>query len=923
MGWHSKTAMLQGGTTLFKAGSFEFRTRHLLVIAVLAMAFSVAMIVRIYPIKYGFYLNEFDPYFDYRAVKFILDNGLDAYWNWHDQMSWYPDGRDIAATSQSGLHVTAAIMYQIFGGGSSLMDFTIMFPVVIGSLTVIVVFALVRVLGGTTAGLFASLMFALSSPIILRGNLGWFKSEPLGLFFALIALYLFISAIRHKEIKYAIPKAVLGGLILGLANASWGGVQYFSIPIALFFLALPFLRRDTTILMYVAVAFTVLTLAAAGAFPRPGMSFVAGLPGIAMIGSTVFLVAATFLKRLKPDAQARNTVFLLIAFVAAGLGLIAAGAYISPSFRYINAVNPFIKSENPLVESVAEHLTPTIADYFLDFSILLIFAGFGAWTAFQKRNDSLVFALILGLTGVYVSATFARLLVFASVGIIVLAGIGLAEITRTFMERKEATAGMRRGKKAEQTTHVGAGSATKMIYVGVIIAMLFVPLVYPANANWISSADVPTAIANGGTVFRLQTNDWIDAMDWMSKNTEKDAVIAAWWDYGYWITTLADRTTIADNATLNQTRIESIAKMYTADEQSGIKIAQDLKADYLLVYVVGQWQFNGSSNSTQTGGNSTQVPVYTLGQGGEESKKQWIMRIAGYDTSRYLENDSFTPKTPFWTSTLLGKLIPFEPLYYASFDNGFKVEPTYKPGLVQMYSKHVKYPKDGDPNAPFHLVYSSPSFDKEGVVTGILIYKVNHDYVPRPSGDPYKPTTGPLTDTTTGSEIAEVTTKQGTFKIEFFTKAAPGHVKNFIDLANKGFYDGIVFHRIAPGFVIQGGDPQTRNATSDRSLWGTGGPGYTIPAEFNDIPHNRGIVSMARTSDPNSAGSQFFVVLQDSDQIRAALDSQYTVFGRVIEGMDVVDKIAALPVIGGSGDDREQPANPDDARILSVKIMPR
>ena len=914
--------MLQGGTTLFKAGSFEFRTKHLLVIAVLAMAFSIAMVLRLYPIKYGFYLNEFDPYFDYRAVQFILDNGLDAYWHWHDQMSWYPEGRDIPATSQSGLHVTAAIMYKIFGGGSSLLDFTIMFPVVIGSLTVIVVFALVRVLGGTTAGLFSAIMFALSSPIILRGNLGWFKSEPLGLFFALIALYLFISAIRHREIKYAIPKAVLGGLILGLANASWGGVQYFSIPIALFFLALPFFRRNTTIPMYVAVAFTVFTLAAAAAFPRPGMSFIAGLPGIVMIGSTIFLAAATFLKRLKPDKQARNTVFLLIAFVAVGLGLVAAGAYISPSFRYINAINPFIKSQNALVESVAEHLTPTIADYFLDFSILLIFAGFGAWTAFQKRNDSMVFALILGLTGVYVSATFARLLVFASVGIIVLAGIGLAEITRTFMERKEATAGMRKGKKANQGTHVAAGSATKMIYVGVIIAMLFIPLIYPANANWISSTDVPTAIANGGTVFRIHTTDWTDAMDWMSKNTEKNAVIAAWWDYGYWITTLAHRTTIADNATINQTRIESIAKMYTADEQSGIKIAHDLKADYLLVYVVGQKQFEGKAgaNSTQT------VPVYTLGQGGEESKKQWIMKIAGFDTSKYLESDSFTPKATFWTSTLLGKLIPYEPLYYASFGgaNGFQIQPSYKPGLVQLYSQHVKYPAEGDPNAPFHLVYSSPSFrNGTGIVTGILVYKVNHNYVPKPAGDPYKATTGPLTDMTTSSQIAEVTTKQGTFKLEFFPNAAPGHVKNFIDLANKGFYDGIVFHRLAPDFVIQAGDPLTKNATADRSTWGTGGPGYKIPAEFNDIPHTRGILSMARTSDPNSAGSQFFIVLKDSDQIRSALDNQYTVFGKVISGMDVVDKIAALPTKGGQGNDSQQPLNPEDARILSVRIVPR
>src|ERR687886_142764 len=239
--------MLEGTRPLLRAGSFEFQTRHLLVIAVLALAFTSAVIIRFYPVKYGYYLNEFDPYFDYRATKFIIDNGLDAYWHWHDTMSWYPEGRNIPETSQSGLHIVAAYLYMIFGRGISLLDFTIILPVILGSMTTIIVFALVRALAGTTAGMFAALFFAFTPSIIQRGNLGWFKSEPLGLFFGLLSIYLFISAIKHRENKYAIAKAVTGGLILGLANASWGGIQYFSIPISLFLIALPFFRRDTSI----------------------------------------------------------------------------------------------------------------------------------------------------------------------------------------------------------------------------------------------------------------------------------------------------------------------------------------------------------------------------------------------------------------------------------------------------------------------------------------------------------------------------------------------------------------------------------------------------------------------------------------------------------------------------------------------------
>jgi dolichyl-diphosphooligosaccharide--protein glycosyltransferase len=748
--------MLEGTRPLFRAGSVEFQTRHLLVIAVLALAFSSALIMRFYPSKYGYYLNEFDPYFDYRATKFIVDNGLDAYWQWHDTMSWYPEGRDVPGTSQAVLHITAAYLYQAFGRGMSLIDFTIAFPAIMGALTVIAVFALVRVLGGTSAGMFSALMMAFSPAIIQRGNLGWFKSEPLGLFFGILAMYLFISAIKHKEIKYAIAKAIAGGLILGLANGSWGGIQYFSIPISLFFIALPFFRRDLTIPMYVAIAFTAFTLITAAAFPRPGVSFVLGLPGLAMMAGTAFLVIAFFVKKIsRPMVQTRNVAFVLIAFVAIGMAFIVAGPYVSPSFRYLNAINPFIGSIDPLVESVAEHFTPTVADYFVDFSVLLMFAGLGGWLAFRRRNDTAIFALLIGITGVYVSATFARLLVFASVGIIVLAGLGLYEVTRSIMAYRVATATPaatgptrltaatreeRRRMEFASRGHSTSGQVVKISYVIVMILMLSIPMFYPSNSNWVSSADVPTAIANGGTGFRVQSDDWINAMDWLSKNTEPNAVVASWWDYGYWITTLGNKPTLADNATLNHTRIQSIAKMFVSDEESGMKIAQDLKADYILVYVVGQVRFYGQLNATGTdaaaaAGDDQRIGIYTLGQGGDESKKQWFMRIGGFDEANYIEEDGFTPKPQFWNNTLIGKLFPFDPLYYARFgaQGPAEVQETWQPGFVGLYAQNVKYPADGGNDQPLHLVYASPSFEnKEGILFGIFIYKVNHDYTPNP-----------------------------------------------------------------------------------------------------------------------------------------------------------------------------------------------
>lgn len=137
---------------------------------------------------------------------------------------------------------------------------------------------------------------------------------------------------------------------------------------------------------------------------------------------------------------------------------------------------------------------------------------------------------------------------------------------------------------------------------------------------------------------------------------------------------------------------------------------------------------------------------------------------------------------------------------------------------------------------------------------------------------------------------AIIKTKFGDMDIVFFPEKAPKHVENFIALATSGFYNGTIFHRVIPGFMIQGGDPNTKDLNKPET-YGQGGPSQRLKAEFNDIPHRRGILSMARTNDPNSAGSQFFIVVKDSN----FLDGQYTVFGEVVKGMEVADKIVSLP----------------------------
>ncbi len=156
-------------------------------------------------------------------------------------------------------------------------------------------------------------------------------------------------------------------------------------------------------------------------------------------------------------------------------------------------------------------------------------------------------------------------------------------------------------------------------------------------------------------------------------------------------------------------------------------------------------------------------------------------------------------------------------------------------------------------------------------------------------------------------QMAVIKTKFGDIKLKFFPDVAPNHVNNFIELSKKGFYDGTIFHRIIPNFMIQGGDPNSKD--HDRASHGTGGPGHSVKAEFSNKPHKRGTLSMARSANPDSAGSQFFICVVDTRH----LDGQYTVFGEVVEGLEVVDKI-----VSQEHDGRD---NPIERIEMTVKII--
>ncbi len=718
---------------LFSVGNFDFRFQHLLVIGILILSISISMLLRSMPMSYETELFEYDPFFNYRATEYLVDNGIQNYLEWNDDKSWHPTGRNISETSQVTLHITTAILYQVFNFGISLHTFTILFPLVVGSLTSIAVFALVRTLGGTTAGLFASLLFAFSIPILIRGFAGWFKSEPLGLFFGIIGLYLFVSGIKNNKGKISGLKVAGSGFFLAISLSAWGGSIFFILAIILFFFALPFFKNEKNFLIWIIPVFSTVFIIFSLMFERTSSAIVFYI-GIAMLLSTVFVVVSEIIKKFSSESKKlRNCLGFLISIIISGLGIASSGLIFLPSFRYQNAVNPLLLTQDPLTDSVSEHAVTSLELSFGFLSSFIIFGIIGAWFIFTKKssllkNDMKVFSLMISFFGIYLSSAFLRLEVFASVGLFILGGIGLGLLIHEIFKLKNPT--------------------LKIISSVVIVGLFVIPVTLPENNNWASWADFSPTIINGGTSQNTFVSyDWFDAMEWLKENSPENAVVASWWDYGYWITTLSDRTTIVDNATLNDLQIKKMAYTLLATPDNSWKILHSnydvdvkssfspefvnfvhyqpenygapingLDADYIVVFVVAE----------KIAAPGTNLELYSMLPGGDESKKHWFASIANHHPNDFVLSDGITPTNNFMRSTL-GHLIPFTIVTFLDLNTDM-IHNEYSPGYLPIYGKEIKF---SDPEKdPFYLVYASPGFYSEipGQKNIVLIYKINPDY---------------------------------------------------------------------------------------------------------------------------------------------------------------------------------------------------
>ena len=624
-------------------GSFRLGMSHssLLHISILAVILVIAATIRLLPLQWGFQLSEFDPHIHYRLTKYIVDNGFTSWTTWVDPMSWYPSGYNISTALYPGVAMTAAVFYQIANAlnlapgplGSSdvyhpltadpVFNFVVIFPVIMATLTVLVIYFVGKDIGGKHVGLFSAFFLALSSSYISRTSLGFFDDETVGIFGILLFIFFFLRSIDPKRaIKSTVAYGIAGGLSLGYLFASWGAARYpLGIVLVFVFVLLILRRYSTRLLISYSATFAVALLMAINV-PKLGIGFLVEPTVLAVAGMLLLLVMYEVSRRITVPKNkvifvvGTLSIIVVIFAVLAGFGLMGSlgNKFISviwPSERLGEGVT------QQLVQSVQEHRPTTWGSFYYDLGLGILFVPLGLYFILQNPTNRNIFVAIFVMTAIYFAGSMARLSLLLAPAVSIIWAIALVQLVKPFVRilRDDPTVSRRKMRfKPRVGKEFSAG------FIALLLVLLTVNFVLPSSgaqySRVVDRAYSPTTIASSSLPLRAEVSYWLDSLNWMRTNLNSSTVVAAWWDYGYWITTIGNVTTLADNGTVNTTQIGKIGEMFVSNETESIKILEEYDAEYVTIFM-----------SFDTEGNDVGY--------GDEGKWRWMARIAGLDDTDY------------------------------------------------------------------------------------------------------------------------------------------------------------------------------------------------------------------------------------------------------------------------------------------------
>ncbi len=591
-------------------------------IAALGLIIAVAIILRVLLLRWGNYLNEYDPFFFYRISEYIAKNGYGAYFTWHDTLSWYPKGRDIAASSYPGNPFSAVIIYQFLNAIQvkiALLNVAMYFPVFMAVIVCVIAYFFGKDFGGKATGIFTSLFMAISPSYIGRTVAGFFDTENIGIFGIVATPFFFLRSIQAQN---SLPKrvvyAVAGGLTMGYAFASWGAARYISSLLLLYIVVMLVLGK---IEQRHVVSYSITTIVGfliAAVVPRLGINYLLNIENLAALGVIGLLVVYEVIKTRVSESQARMAALGLVVLALAAFIILPYFGIGNPIIgKFGKVLNPF-EEASALYTSVGENKVSSWSVFFGDFGITIILAVLGAYFILKEGGDNRYYVLLFFLTAVYFTGTVVRLTLILAFPASLLAGYAIVKILEPFRSVLTRQDTKSRSRKAQA---VAVSKGLSLIF----IILLFGALA-PHALNATSSAASPGPLAQSGVPVLLDgkySNDWIKALNWINANTTPGSVICAWWDYGYWIETMANRTTLADGSTLNRTQITNIANMMMQPQNVSLPLMQKYHVDYVVVFI------------TYNPNKSTEEWPF-----GDNAKWPQMANIAGLNVTSYYQYNS-------------------------------------------------------------------------------------------------------------------------------------------------------------------------------------------------------------------------------------------------------------------------------------------
>lgn len=628
----------------------------LLKLMILTMAAVLSFATRLFSVlRFESVIHEFDPYFNYRTTKVLAEEGFYNFHNWFDDRAWYPLGRIIGGTIYPGLMVTSASIYHLLHWLNITIDIRnmcVFLAPLFSSLTVLITYVLTKELKDAGAGLVAASMIAIVPGYISRSVAGSYDNEGIAIFCMLFTYAMWIKAVKTGSLFWSAICAVAYFYMV----SSWGGYVFLINLIPLHTLALMLTGRFSH-RIYVAYS-SVYVL---GTILSMQISFVGFQPvqsseHMAALG--VFglcqIYAFSWYVRSKLSREQFNLLFRTLALIVGIAGTAAFGVAtffgkISPwTGRFYSLLDPsYAKNNIPIIASVSEHQPTTWSSFYFDLQILVFLFPAGLYFCFKKLTDANIFIIMYGVTSIYFAGVMVRLMLVLAPVMCILSGITVSSILNTFMRNLDISRKDKKARKAEANYPIKNEVAT-----GVVLMMSIFLLTYTFHCTWVTSeaysspSIVLSARSNDGG--RIIFDDFREAYYWLRHNTPEDAKVMSWWDYGYQITAMANRTILVDNNTWNNTHISRVGQAMASTEDKAYEIMRELDVDYVLVIFGGL-----------TGYSSDDI-----------NKFLWMVRIGGStDRGEHIkEHDYYTPQGEFrvdkeGSPTLLNSLM-YKMCYY-------------------------------------------------------------------------------------------------------------------------------------------------------------------------------------------------------------------------------------------------------------------